>query len=181
LLLVLASSLEVSAPAATPADAAAPLFVKLLLRVSLIAFARSIPHPAFTFAVYQRVFTLLAAALELISPSLIDNDGPLVQRLAADDDDDSCAELVHFYRQFVLKDDATTGTCSSALQAAVLAARSPEFAVAAEPIAALEDPAAEVFGRMQDEGDGAVQAHAAVNYPAVLHAENQVTFSLLPC
>jgi hypothetical protein len=174
LLLALASSRTISAAPTFPADAAAQLFVSHLLRVAIIAFARSGPHPTSTFAVYQRVFTLLLIAIDRVSPGFFDADQPLLQRLAVDDDGDSFEELIGIFRQFVLKDDAATEVCSAGLQAAVMAAQNPDFAQAFVPDAV--EPAAEDRQHMQDEGDDAEHVPAALAQLAVLHAHNDVMF-----
>jgi hypothetical protein len=180
LLLVLAASRMVAA-AAEPSDPTARLFVNLLLRVALIAFARGSPHPASTLTVYQRVFSLLVGAVDRLYPGLIDADQPLLQHLAADEDGDSSGELVHLYRQFVLSDQTAAGICAAALNDAVFAVRNPDVSAAVVEDAAREEAAADVAERRQDGEDNFLQPAAAfVLQEGALDAQNQVMQSHLP-
>jgi hypothetical protein len=180
LLLVLAASHMVAA-AAEPSDPTAWLFVNLLLRVALIAFARGSPHPASTLAVYQRVFSLLVGAVDRICPGLIDAEQPLLQRLAADEDDDSSGNLVHLYRQFVLSDQTAAAICASALNDAVFAVRNPDVSEAVIEDAAREENAADLAERRHDVEDDVLQPAAAFDLQeAILDAQNQVIQSHLP-
>ena len=104
-----------------------------------------------------------------------------LRHLEVDDDCDCCGELVHLFQQFVLKDDPTTGTCSDALQAAVVTSRNPNFPEVFAPHVAVEEPAAEVMRWMPDGGGNAVPAPAANAQPAVWHAEIQVTHNRSCC
>jgi hypothetical protein len=136
-LLVLASSSIVTSNAESPTAAAALCFSPALLRFALIFYACSIPLPAITSHLYQRVFKLIATSIERLPHGSVPADR-LLQSLASDDEGGTCGELIQLYRQHVLKDKATVDVCSAVLLNALEDARN----------AAIADAAVEIMRRM---------------------------------
>ena len=128
---MLASSSIVTSNTESPTAAAALCFSPALLRFALISYACSIPLPAITSLLYQRVFKLIAISIERLPPGSASADRPLLQSLASDDDEGTCGELIQLYRQHVLKDKATVDVCSAVLQNALEDARNAAIADAA--------------------------------------------------
>ena len=111
----------------------------------------------------------------------VDAEQPLLQRLAADEDDDSSGDLVHLYRQFVLSDQTAAAICASALNDAVFAVRNPDVSEAVIEDAAREENAADLAERRHDVEDDVMQPAAAFDLQeAILDAQNQVIQSHLP-
>jgi hypothetical protein len=124
LLFVLASCRPTISDAGSPAASAVGAYAVLLLRITLISFARDSPlHPA-TLSLYERTLALIIADILQLHPGIFQEDTPLLEHFASDDQLGASHELIQMYNQQVFRDAAVAAACSQLLETAADSARS---------------------------------------------------------